>query len=179
MCCEGRFRARRPCSLRPPAFLWGAAPEGFQAVVIASLLSEDVDDHVGEVEADPGASLLYALCARTVAVVDHPLYDFFGHAPGLAFGLGAGYHEVVRVRDESSKVHHGDGFSEHLARGSSRRGGHLVTQRLALRFEALPDGGFVASHDALPLKRSPLFRSPSPLYNLLSPIMSCTPSGTR
>src|SRR3712207_1875960 len=67
--------ARSRFSLVLPAFLGGAAPEGLEAVIVAGLVGEDVDDHVGKVEADPGRALLYALCARSVAALDHLLYD--------------------------------------------------------------------------------------------------------
>src|SRR5918998_1886159 len=181
MCCEALSGALFRSSLSLPEFLGGAAPEGFQAVVIAGLVGEDVDDHVGEVEADPGRPLLYALGARAVAILDHLLYDLLGHAPGLALGLGAGYDEVVRVRDEPPQVHQSHGFGEHLARRPGRRGGHLVAQRLALRLEApLPDGGLVATHRVSSFKRPPCsLRLPSPSYNLLSLMISYTPSGTR
>src|SRR5919205_3168000 len=101
MCCEGAL-ARRSGLLILPELLGSAAPEGLQAIVISGLVGKDVDDHVGEVEADPGRSLLYSLGARAVATLDHSLYDLLGYAPGLTLGLGAGYHEVVRIRDEPS-----------------------------------------------------------------------------
>src|SRR5918998_5782336 len=181
MCCEGRPGALFRLSLLLPALLRGAAPEGLQAVEIAGLVGEDVDDHVGEVEADPWRPLLNALGARAVAALDHLLYDLFGHAPGLALGLGAGYDEVVRVRDEPPQIHQGHVFGEHLACCPGRRGGHFVAQRLALRLEAsLPDGGLVAAHRSSPFKRPPCsLRLPSPSYNLLSLMISYTPSGTR
>src|SRR3712207_1008130 len=157
-----------------PTLLRSAAPKGFKAVVIAGLVGKDVNDDVGEVEADPGRPLLYALGAWTMAVLDHPLYDLLGHAPGLAFGFGTGYHEVVRVRDEPPEVHHGHISGKHLARRTGRRCGHLVTERFALRLEAsLPDGGLVAVHRVSSFKRPPCsLRFPLPSYNFLSLMIS-------
>src|SRR5215212_654687 len=130
-----------PTHLLLPVLLRGAAPEGLQAVVVAGLVGEDVDDNVEEVEADPGRALFDALGARAVPSLDHPLYYFLGHAPGLALGLRAGYYEVVRIRDQVPQIHDRHVPGEHLARRPSRRGRHLVTQRFAIRLEALsPDG---------------------------------------
>src|SRR5215213_4135288 len=95
---------QRAAGLLLPVLLRGAAPEGFEPVVVASFVGEDVDNHVDEVEADPGRTLVEALGARAVALLDHPLYDLLGDAARLALGLGAGYHEVVSVGDKALQV---------------------------------------------------------------------------
>ena len=43
-----------------PVLLGGTAPEGLQTIVVARLVGKDMDDHVDEVQADPGAPLIYA-----------------------------------------------------------------------------------------------------------------------
>src|SRR5215210_7898976 len=53
-----RSQAHRRAFLVLQAFLRSAAPEGFQTVVVAGLVGEDVDDHVEEVQADPGRPLV-------------------------------------------------------------------------------------------------------------------------
>src|SRR5215210_6386678 len=90
-----------------PVLLRSAAPEGFEAVVVAGFFGEDMHHDVEEVEADPGRPLVEALGARTVSLLDHALYYLLGHAARLALGLGAGYHEVVRVGDDASEVDQG------------------------------------------------------------------------
>src|ERR671918_2191698 len=97
-----------------PALLGGAAPEGIEAVVVTGFFGEDMHHDVEEVEADPGRPLVEALGAWTVALLDHALYDLLGHAARLALGLGAGYHEVVRVGDDASEVDQGHVPREHL-----------------------------------------------------------------
>src|SRR5918993_5791669 len=163
-----------------PVLLGGAAPEGFEAVVVAVFVGEDVDHHVDEVQADPGGTLVEALGARTVAFLDHALYDLLGDAARLALGLGAGYHEVVGVSDESFEVDKDHVPREHLARRPRGRCGHLVGQRLALGGELLlPCDRLVAPHRISSLKSPPSARFPSPSYNLLLSMISRTPSGTR
>src|SRR5215208_6478750 len=180
-CQRGVSRSAFRLGLLLPVLLRGAAPEGLQAVVVASFVGEDVDDNVEEVEADPGRALFDALGARAVSGLDHLLYDFLSHTPRLALGLRAGYDEVVRVRDEVPQVHDRHVPGEHLARSPGRRGGHLVAQRFALRLEALsPDGRLVAAHRVSSFKRPPCpLRFSSPSYNPLSVMISCTTSGTR
>src|SRR5918995_4786983 len=147
-----------------PAFLGSAAPEGFEAVVVAGFVGEYMDDDVEEVEADPGRPLVEALGARAVALLDHALYDLLGHAARLALGLGAGYHEVVRVGDESSQIYEGHVGGEHLARGAGGRCGHLVGKHLAFGRELLlPGDGLVAPHRISSFKSPPSVRLPSPL----------------
>src|SRR4051794_2652032 len=163
-----------------PVLLGGAAPEGLEAIVVAGFVGEDVDHHVDEVEADPGGTLVEALGARTVALLDHALYDLLGDAARLAFGLGAGYDEVVGVGDEPFEVYKDHVFSEHLARRPCRRGGHLVGEGLALGGELLlPCDRLVAPHRISSLKSPPSARFASPSYNLLRSIISRTLSGTR
>src|SRR3712207_2832655 len=164
--------------LRLPVLLGGAAPEGFKAVVVAGLVGEDVHYYVEEVQADPGRPLVQALGARTVALLDHLLYDLLGHAFGLALGLGAGYDEVVRVGDEAPQVNYRHVSGEHLARRAGRGDGHLAGQCLAIRPEALPPGnGLVRSHRTPSFKRPPSARFPSPSYSLLCSMIVYTPSG--
>src|SRR5215213_418134 len=147
-----------------PALLGGAAPEGLEPVVVAGFVGEDVDHHVEEVEADPGRPFVEALGARTVALFDHALYDLLGHAARLALGLGAGYNEVVRVRDEPPQVYEGHIPCEHLARRAGSRGGHLVGQRLAFGPEVLFScDRLVAPHRISSFKSPPSVRLPSPL----------------
>src|SRR3712207_4884694 len=139
-----------------PVLLGGTAPEGLQAVVVAGLVGEDMDDHVEEVQADPGRALLDALGARAVTGFDHLLYHLLGHAPDLALGFCASYDEVVRVGDEPPEVHNRHALGEHLARRPGRRGGHLVAERFALRLDAAPPhGGLVAVHRVSSLKLPP------------------------
>src|SRR5215207_1936640 len=127
-----------------PVLLGGAAPEG--------------------VEADPGRPLVEALGAWTVSLLDHALYDLLGYAARLALGLGAGYHEIVCVGDESPQIYQGHVCCEHLAGGASGCGGHLVGERLAFGRELLlPGDGPVAPHRISSFKSPPSVRLPSPL----------------
>src|SRR5215203_6527437 len=168
------------CGLLLPVLLGGAAPKGFEAVVVAGFVGEDVDHHVDKVKADPGRTLVESLGARTVALLDHALYDLLGNAARLALRLGAGYHEVVGVGDESFEVDEDHVPCEHLARRLCGRCGHLVGQRLALGGELLlPCDRLVAPHRISSLKSPPSARFPSPSYNLLLSMISRTPSGTR
>src|SRR5215211_1322976 len=147
-----------------PVLLGGAAPEGLEAVVVASFVGEDVDHYVEEVEADPGSPFVEALGARTVALLDHALDDLLGHAAHLALGLGAGYHEVVRVGDETPKVYKGNVMCEHLARRPGYRGGHLISERLTRGTEVpLPGDRLVASHRISSFTSPPSVGLPSPL----------------
>src|SRR5215212_427337 len=171
---------QRAARLLLPVLLRSAAPEGFEAVVVAAFVGEDVDHHVDEVEADPGRTLVEALGARAVALLDHPLYDLLGDAARLALGLGAGYHEVVGVGDEPFEVDEDHVPREHLARRPRGRCGHLVGQRLALGGEILlPCDRLIVPHRISSLKSPPSARFASPSYNLLLSMISRTPSGTR
>src|SRR5215216_6415296 len=49
------------CGLLLPVLLGGAAPKGFEAVVVAGFVGEDVDHHVDKVKADPGRTLVESL----------------------------------------------------------------------------------------------------------------------
>src|SRR5215204_5311745 len=148
-----------------PVLLRGAAPEGFEAVVVAGFFGEDMHHDVEEVEADPGRPLVEALGAWTVSLFDHALYDLLGYAARLALGLGAGYHEIVRVGDESPQIYQGHVCCEHLAGGASGCGGHLVGERLAFGRELLlPGDGLVSPHRISSFNRPPpSVRLPSPL----------------
>src|SRR5687768_5410191 len=147
-----------------PVLLGGAAPEGFEAVVVTGFFGEDMHHDVEEVEADPSRPLVEALGAWTVSLLDHALYDLLGHAARLTLGLGAGYHEIVRVGDESPQIYQGYVCGEHLARGAGGRGGHLVGERLAFRRELVLDGdGLVAPHRISSFNSPPSVRPPSPL----------------
>src|SRR5215204_3564871 len=163
-----------------PVLLGSAAPEGLEAVVVAGFVGEDVYHHVDEVEADPGRTLVEALGARAVALLDHALYDLLGDAARLALGLGACYHEVVGVGDEAFEVDEDHVPCEHLARRPRGRCGHLVGQRLALGGEFLLScDRLVAPHRVSSLKSPPSARFPSPSYNPLLSMIPRTPSGTR
>src|SRR5215204_1825850 len=163
-----------------PVLLRGATPEGFEAVVVAGFVGKDMHHDVEEVEADPGRPLIQALCARTVALFDHLVYDLFRHTARLALGLGARYDEVVGVGDEPPQIDQGHVSGEHLARRAGRCCSHLVGQRLTFRTEALlPGDGLVAPHRISSFKSPPSVRFPSPSYNPLSSMISRTPSGTR
>src|SRR3712207_4736515 len=147
-----------------PVLLGGAAPEGFEAVVVACFVGEDMNHDVEEVEADPGRPLVEALGAWTVALLDHALYDLLGYPARLALGLGAGYHEIVRVGDESSQIYQGHVCCEHLARGAGGRGGNLVGEGLAFGRELLlPGDGLVAPHLISSFNSPPSVLLPSPL----------------
>src|SRR5215207_1394572 len=163
-----------------PVLLGGAAPEGFEAVVVARFVGKDMNHYVEEVEADPGCPLVATLGPRTVSLFDHALYDLLGYAARLALGLGAGYHEVVRVGDKPSQIYEGHVGGEHLARGAGGRGGHLVGERLAFGRELLlTDDGLVAPHRISSFNSPPSVRLPSPLWSLLFAMVSRTPAGTR
>src|SRR5918992_3359346 len=119
---------------------------------------------VEEVEADPGRPLVETLGAWTVSLLDHALYDLLGHAARLSLGLGAGYHEVVRIGDQSPQIYQGHVSSEHLARGAGGCGGHLVGQSLAFGRELLlPGDGLVAPHRISSFKSPPSVLLPSPM----------------
>src|SRR5215211_4043403 len=147
-----------------PALLGSAAPEGLEAVVVAGFVGEDVDHHIEEVEADPGSPFVEELGAGTVALLDHALDDLLGHATHLALGLGAGYHEVVRVGDEAPQVYKGNVMCEHLARRPGCRGGHLIGERLTSGTEVpLPGDRLVAPHRISSFTSPPSVGLPSPL----------------
>src|ERR687898_85057 len=135
---------------------------------------------VEEIEADPGRPFVETLGAWTVSLLDHALYDLLGHAARLSLGLGAGYHEIVRVGDESPQIYQGHVCCEHLARGAGSRCGHLVGERLTFGGELLlPGDGLVAPHRISSFNSPPSVRLPSPLYSLFFSMISRTLSGTR
>src|SRR5918912_1439463 len=147
-----------------PVLLGGAAPEGFETVVVAGFFGEDMHHDVEEIEAYPGRPLVEALGAWTVPLLDHALDDLLGYAARLALGLGAGNHEIVRVGDESPQIYQDHVSCEHFARGAGGRGGHLVGERLAFGRELLlPGDGLVAPHRISSFKCPPSVRLPSPL----------------
>src|ERR671938_63874 len=93
-----------------PVLLGGAAPEGFEAVVVAGFFGEDMHHDIEEVEADPGRPLVEALGAWTVSLLDHALYDLLGNAARLALSLGAGHHEGQRLACCREPLLPGDGL---------------------------------------------------------------------
>src|SRR3712207_3885825 len=117
----------RPVLPLPP-LLGSVAPEGFEAVVVAGFVGEDVNYQVEEVQADPGRALIETSRAGSVSLVPHLLQDFLDHTSHLPLGLGACHHEVVRVGDGFFEVYDNYLLGEHVGRRLGRSLSHVASE---------------------------------------------------
>src|SRR3954466_7703895 len=102
------------------------APELLEAVVLARLRREDVDDYVEVVHEDP-ARLAQAFDAprEQAVLLLHVLVNAVVDRLGLAVGAAGGDHEIVGVAEDAAQVELEDVDRLDIARVAGDEGGEL------------------------------------------------------
>src|SRR6266496_805607 len=108
------------CSVRIPLHDRGVPPQVLEAVVLALLVMEHVDDEVDEVQQYPTACLVALRSNRSDPLALQLAGDLVGDGVDLAVGTARGDHEVVGDRDELADVEDDD--SSALLRGGGPGG---------------------------------------------------------
>ena len=95
-------------SLLLPGDDLGVAPEIVQIVILPGVVAEEMDDHVDEIDDDPGFAFVAGAAEAFEAALLAEFDDLIGDGAHLAGAGAVGQDEIIGDRGEAGQIEDGD-----------------------------------------------------------------------